>query len=547
MTLLLNTLNVVGAYSIMTNEEYQRQMKEWQNLPTNQWNDNLLKAAVGRNTNWSNIYTGQSDLGNTTLSGADAKLVSQYFAAKGYGRNEEWIGSNADSYWMRQLRDAQNWAGQNDKTQGIYQAELNSKGTMAKQTEMDAFQKNISSQQDALFNQLQQAYNDNNKQQQDALNASLRQLRESQDSASRAAAEQEARRMQQEDIRIQNEGIQNVAKTASRGLQGTDADRYQGELQQQGSQFDFIRSQLASVGIDQGFLSNYDIGAKASQANQLTDTYNQYRSQAPDSLISKYGGVSQAQQELEKQYSQSQTGVLDYDSQVRNSLSQLGSLYSSFNRLGDINSVQGNTGQERVASLFGVQKVDTSGAQNQFGSQQEAYNKQLANLAQISGGMNQELVTQFQNPFADLSRVFNEQVSELGNTYQQGANQLYGLYGDAQAMSSGRVFNAASQQQGLLSSGATRLGSTLGQASNMGTNLMSKYNETANALRNARTNERNTYYANDAQRRFNAQRASQLTNYASNIGKQLNKGQQINDPNLTNQGDSLLNRYSLFA
>ena len=531
----------------MTNEEYQRQIKEWQNLPTNQWNDNLLKAAVGRNTNWSNIYTGQSDLGNTTLSGADAKLVSQYFAAKGYGRNEEWIGSNADSYWMRQLRDAQNWAGQIDKTQGIYQAELNSKGTMAKQTEMDAFQKNISSQQDALFNQLQQAYNDNNKQQQDALNASLRQLRESQDSASRAAAEQEARRMQQEDIRIQNEGIQNVAKTASRGLQGTDADRYQGELQQQGSQFDFIRSQLASVGIDQGFLSNYDIGAKASQANQLTDTYNQYRSQAPDSLISKYGGVSQAQQELEKQYSQSQTGVLDYDSQVRNSLSQLGSLYSSFNRLGDINSVQGNTGQERVASLFGVQKVDTSGAQNQFGSQQEAYNKQLANLAQISGGMNQELVTQFQNPFADLSRVFNEQVSELGNTYQQGANQLYGLYGDAQAMSSGRVFNAASQQQGLLSSGATRLGSTLGQASNMGTNLMSKYNETANALRNARTNERNTYYANDAQRRFNAQRASQLTNYASNIGKQLNKGQQINDPNLTNQGDSLLNRYSLFA
>ena len=310
------------------------------------------------------------------------------------------------------------------------------------------------------------------------------------------------------------------------------------------SQANKLADVLASVGIDQGFLSNYDIGAKASQANQLTDTYNQYRSQAPDSLISKYGGVSQAQQELEKQYSQSQTGVLDYDSQVRNSLSQLGSLYSSFNRLGDINSVKGNTGQERVASLFGVQKVDTSGTQKQFSSQQEAYNKQLANLAEISGGMNQELVTQFQNPFADLSRGFNEQVSELGNTYQQGANQLYGLYGDAQAMSSGRAFNAASQQQGLLSSGATRLGSTLGQASNMGTNLMSKYNETANALRNARTNERNAYYANEAQRRFNEQQASQLTNYASKIVKQLNKG---TNPNLTNQEDLLLNRYSLFA
>jgi hypothetical protein len=527
----------------MTPQEYQQLLSQWQNFSTTNFNnDEVLKAAAAKNTNWSNIYSGSRDLGGTTLTGSDAKLVSQYFSAKGYNRNEEWIRSNADSYWQRQLRDAQNWALQNDKTQGLYQAELQGKNALVKQNEMQTFQKGIETKQTEVVQKLQDSYTQNNVAQQETLKNALAQLQQAQENASRAASEQEAKRVQQENLRIQEQGRQSVTNTASRSLQGVDADRYQGELQQYGTQADYIRNQLASAGIDQGFLSNYGIDAKANQANQWADRYNSARSQAPDSLIGKYGGVSQAQQALEQEYSQAQTGLLDYDSQVRNSLSQLGTLYNSFNRLGDINSVTGNTGQERVASLFGVQKIDTSGVQKELGTQQEAYNRKLSELSSLVGG-SEEVLNQYRNPFDTIVSSFNQQNAELGNVYQQGANQLYNLYGNAEAMSSGRAFNVASQQQGLLSSGATKLGSTLGQVSNLSSNLVSKYNETANALRNQRTTERNAYYSNEARRQFNEQQSSQLNSYAGKIGNQLNKRSTVNeDPENT-----LLNRYSLFA
>ena len=522
----------------MTPQEYQQQLQQWQNLSTSSWNDDLLKAAAAKNTNWSNLYSGQSNLGNTTLGGSDAKLVSQYFAAKGYGRNEEWIGSNADSYWQRQLRDAQNWAMQNDKTQGMYQAELNNKNVLAKQYEMGQFQSGINSQQSALLNQLQEAYRTNNTAQQSQLQEALKQFASAQDSATRFSTEQEARRMQSEYDRNLEMGKQSVSTTASRTLQGTDDDRYQGELQQQGSQAEFIRNQLGSVGLDTGFLSNYDIGAKANQALQFTDQYNSLRSKSPDVLINERGGVSQAQQALEQQYASSQTGVLDYDSQVRNQLSQLSSLYQAYNRLGNISSAQGSTGQEKVASLFGLGKVDTSGVSQDFSGVQNQFNQQLQDLTRLTGD-NQEITNQFVNPFQQLSQNFNTQQQDLNNLYQSGANQLYGLYGDTEAMSTGRAFNEASRQAGLLSSGATQLGSTVSQARNLNTGLLSKYNETANSLRNQRTNERNSYYADDAQRQFNTQQASRISNYSANVGKQLSRGNQ------PNQEDSLLNRYSL--
>jgi hypothetical protein len=520
-----------------TPQEYQEQLRQWQNLSTSSWNDDLLKAAAAKGTNWSEIYTGSKDLGGTSLSGGDAKLVSQYFAAKNLQRNEEWIGSNADSYWMRQLRDAQNWAMQNDKTMGMYQAELNNKNVLAKQYEMGQFQDGINSQQSALLNQLQEAYRTNNKAQQSQLQEALKQFASAQDSATRFSTEQEARRAQSEYDRNLEMGKQYVGTTASRTLQGTDADRYQGELQQQGSQAEFIRNQLGSVGLDTGFLSNYDIGAKANQALQFTDQYNSLRSKSPDVLINERGGVSQAQQALEQQYASSQTGVLDYDSQVRNQLSQLSSLYQAYNRLGNISSAQGSTGQEKVASLFGLGKVDTSGVSQDFSGVQNQFNQQLQDLTRLTGD-NQEITNQFVNPFQQLSQNFNTQQQDLNNLYQSGANQLYGLYGDTEAMSTGRAFNEASRQAGLLSSGATQLGSTVSQVRNLNTGLLSKYNETANSLRQQRTNERNTYYADEAQRQFNTQQASKISNYSSNVGKQLNRVAQPED--------QMLNRYSLF-
>jgi hypothetical protein len=522
----------------MTRDEYNQQVQQWANLNTSSWNDDLLKAAAAKNANWTDLYTGSANLGGTTLSGSDAKLVSQYFAAKGYSRNEEWISSNQDSYWMRQLRDAQNWAMQNDKTQGMYKAELQNKDVLAKQNEANIFRSGIESQQNELLSKLQEAYNTNNLAQQDSLQKALAELRESQDNASRAASEQEVRRMEAERTRTLEQGRQNVLNTASRGLMGTDADRYQGETQQYGTQADFIRNQLTSAGLDTGFLSKYDISEQSSKANQLFDTYESTRQKAPDTLIQEYGSGTEAQMALEKLYSQAQTGILDYDSQVRNNLSQLHSLYSSFNKLGDINTAQGGTAQERVASLFGLNKVDTSQAQRQFGSQQDAYNKQLNDLAMLTSA---DYAQEYRTPFDVLSQGFDPQIQRINELYQTGANKLHGLFGDAEAMSSGRAFNEASRKQGLLSTEATKLGSTLSQAANLGTNLMSKYNETANSLRTSRTNERSTYYANEAQRRFNESQASKISSYSQNIGKQLSRGQRPET-----DVDAQLNRYSLF-
>lgn len=525
-----------------TRDEYNQQVQQWANLNTSSWNDDLLKASAAKNANWSDLYTGSKELGSTTLSGSDAKLVSQYFAAKGHSRNEEWIRSNQDSYWMRQLRDAQNWAMQNDKTQGMYKAELQNKDVLAKQNEADIFRSGIEGQQNELLSKLQEAYNTNNLAQQDSVQKALAELRESQDKASRAASEQETKRMETERTRTLEQGRQNVLSTASRGLTGTDADRYQGETQQYGTQADFIRSQLTSAGLDTNFLSKYDISEQSSKANQLFDTYESTRQKAPDTLIQEYGSGTEAQMALEKLYSQSQTGILDYDSQVRDNLSQLHSLYSSYNKLGDINTAQGGTAQERVASLFGLNKVDTSQAQQQFGSQQEAYNKQLSDLARLTGGTLTDSDTeQYKNPFDVLTQGFNPQVQTLNDLYQSSSNQLHSLFGDAEAMSSGRAFNEASRKQGLLSTEATKLGSTLSQAANLGTNLMSKYNETANSLRTSRTNERSAYYANEAQRRFNESQASRISSYSQNMGKQLSRGQRPKT-----DVDAQLNRYSLF-
>jgi len=522
----------------MTRDEYNQQVQQWANLNTSSWNDDLLKAAAAKNANWSDLYTGSANLGGTTLSGSDAKLVSQYFSAKGYSRNEEWISSNQDSYWMRQLRDAQNWAMQNDKTQGMYKAELQNKGVLAKQNEANIFRSGIESQQNELLSKLQEAYNTNNLAQQDSLQKALAKLRESQANASRAASEQEAARMETERTRALEQGRQNVRNTASRGLMGTDADRYQGETQHYGTQADFIRNQLTSAGLDTSFLSRYDISEQSSKANQLFDTYESTRQKAPDTLIQEYGSGTEAQMALEKLYSQAQTGILDYDSQVRNNLSQLHSLYSSFNKLGDINTAQGGTAQERVASLFGLNKVDTSQAQQQFGSQQDAYNKQLNDLAMLTSA---DYAKEYRTPFDVLSQGFDPQIQRINELYQTGANELHGLFGDAEAMSSGRAFNEASRKQGLLSTEATKLGSTLSQAANLGTNLMSKYNETANSLRTSRTNERSAYYANEAQRRFNESQASRISSYSQNIGKQLSRGQRPET-----DVDAQLNRYSLF-
>jgi hypothetical protein len=270
----------------------------------------------------------------------------------------------------------------------------------------------------------------------------------------------------------------------------------------------------------------------------LFDTYESTRQKAPDTLIQEYGSGTEAQMALEKLYSQAQTGILDYDSQVRNNLSQLHSLYSSFNKLGDINTAQGGTAQERVASLFGLNKVDTSQAQQQFGSQQDAYNKQLNDLAMLTSA---DYAKEYRTPFDVLSQGFDPQIQRINELYQTGANELHGLFGDAEAMSSGRAFNEASRKQGLLSTEATKLGSTLSQAANLGTNLMSKYNETANSLRTSRTNERSAYYANEAQRRFNESQASRISSYSQNIGKQLSRGQRPET-----DVDAQLNRYSLF-
>jgi hypothetical protein len=258
-------------------------------------------------------------------------------------------------------------------------------------------------------------------------------------------------------------------------------------------------------------------------------------------LIGQYGGATAAQAELERMYAETQTGILGYDSQVRNNLSQLHSLYSNYNRLGDVRNAQGSTAQERVASLFGLNKVDTSPIQQQFGTQQESYNNQLDSLAQLLGGtLPDDLTKQYRNPFEALAEGLSAQTQSIGSLYNSGASQLHSLFGDAEAMGTGRAFNVAEQQRGLLSTEATKLGSTLNQASNLSTNLMSKYNETANTLRTNRTNERSAYYANEAQKRFSEGQASRLTNYSKNIGKQLSRS--VVQP----EADLQLNRHSLF-
>ena len=507
----------------MDNSEYQRLIAEWGRLPVNNWNDDLLKAGVASKKSWSDLYTGNANLGNHSLSGSDAKLVSQYFAAKGLSRNEEWIGSNQDSYWQRQLRDAQNWAAQNDKTQGLYQAEMNAKAVLVKEAEMKKFQDELSKERAKESARLYQDMLSADAKSKTTFETQLQSMKEAQTNMGKWLTDSAA-----------NENKLSLSGLINANDVQPDADQYQGELAQANSQIDFIRKQIEGVEGNTDFLSKYGISDLANQANTFGTNYSNLRntdlnttSQNPD-----------AQMKFQKDFADAQAGIMSYDSQVRERLAGLSSLYNAYSQVGDITQAQGATGQEKLASLLGIKNIDMTKYRNDLSSATGSYGASFMDFTQYGGDAS--LAGRTSDIINSLGGDVDSTVNRHEVNYQHGLGNLLSSYTNPDAMLSGRLGTDALKLQGLLSSGATQLTSNLSEASNANTQMQAQAATAKNNLINSRISDRNSFYGNKAQTDLSNIQASKLKNYSESVGQQLTRRTRVTNP------DDELNRYSFF-
>lgn len=511
----------------MVNSEYQRLISEWGTLPVTSWNDDLLKVSAAKNKSWSDLYTGSSDLGNTSLSGSDAKLVSQYFHAKGLSRNEEWIGSNQESYWQRQLRDAQNWAMQNDKTQGLYKAEMDAKAVLEKESEMKKFQEELSKKRDEEAAQRLQDMLGNDAKSKAAFDAQLQSMKESQENIGKWLADTTAYQQ-----RTQNQ--LGLSKLINSNSVQPDEDQYQGELSQASNQIGFIRSQLEGVGGNTDFLSKYGISDLVNQANTFGSNYNNLR-QADLSTTAQNPDV---QMKFQKDFADAQAGIMSYDAQVRERLSGLSSLYNAYKQFGDITKAKGTTGQDKLGSLLGIQNIDTAKYRNELSGATAGYGASFTDLLKYGGDPAGSSRTS--DVINKLSGGIESVIDQNRLQYQSGLDNLLSSYTNPDTMLGGRLGTEALKLQGLLSSEATQLTSNLADARNASTQMQAQAEFAKNNLINQRVSERNAFYGNKAQKDLNNIQARKLKSYSESVGKQLTRYAPVTNP------DDELNRYSLF-
>lgn len=490
---------------------------------SNNW-DEHLRIAAQKGADPFTSWDVAKDLGGNTLGGADAGLVGKYWAIMGGGRNEEWISANPTEFWQRQLRDAQNYFSNASEHYGNLRADIISKENQAKMAEMDKYKQSLMDEQGAITSSLLSQYNEQSSKMQADYAAAQQALLAQQQQASVAAAQQEQLRAQAE---VAQKNADWKVTQANLGLSNVDADKYAGEQSQAAQYQQLLSSQLGGAGFDSGnLLSGYDPTNAINQARLVTENFDTYRNSlgAYEYSPELYGQAMRVQ-------SEGNTNLSQFDSQVRDQLSQLGQVYSAYSSLGDINSAQGTTAQQKVGSLLGISDPTASVNESRtsltnMGTSYNDLNSQLGMLYGDDTNMGAKVSNPNTEKWTNIYNQFEPAAQGLLSQYSGGTSYLHSLYGDLQSVRTGRLNSEASRVGGLLSEASGRVTNVLGSASNEATRLQDQYNTTASTLRSQRIAEGTQIRENQALNEFKNQQNRLMGLAATTLQKPALRTQQ---------------------
>jgi hypothetical protein len=471
-------------------------------------------------------------------------------AATGIQPNEEWIRANESAYWMRMLTDANNWYANQQQTAAGFRNTYATAQSRAQQEGLTNYQNALAAQNQAQI--------DATKAQNDALIQQMStQQAESMQAMTQAIEQANTQYLQMQEQIAADEKARELGKFSEFGyksLIGTDDDAYAGELSQFNTYKDFIGRQLGNAGFNAGnLLSGYDISGLAQSANTAGDAYRQAQQSMlanPEAFMNQYGGGDYARAALEGLYAGAQSGMSGYDNQLRNQLSSLGNVYNAYAQLGDVNAAQGSSPQEKVASLFGLQPVQTQAARDvmsqNYGYQGDLLNQLNQLYVENPGGAPASVIDPLRQMREGTQGLFNTRVGEVEGLWNSGLGELYQGYGSPEQMATGQVFNRANQLGGLLSQGATDINALIGKSGAESAQIQSEYDKLASAMRGARFSERSAILAKQAEQNANDYRRRQLLSAANTLNRQLLQTNQETAP-MYNIDPLGLSRTSLFS
>lgn len=447
-----------------------------------------LEEAARRGADPLQSWDVAASLGGNTLSGADAGLVGKYWAITGGSRNEEWISSDPSEFWYRQLRDAQNFFQQGMQHYGNLRSDILMKEAREKDAELNAWKNELDAKIQGSTGEMRAQY--------EAQKAELEREHNLQQAKLLAAQQQAAvSAQQQEQLRAAEEQRQQGERWQSflggYNLSNVDDDSYAGEQSQAADYRSFLEGQLGTAGYDAGsLLGGYDPTEAINAARRTTEGFEAYKNTLQP-WADQYGASQDLITNALNEQKTAGQQLSQYDQQVRDTLSGLGQAYQAYSDLGNIQSATGDTGKEKVMSLFGLQRPDIQGVQQEFagiGSEVQRLANETSMLYGGRGvptGQKSELLNQWQS----ISDQFNPAAQGLLSKFGSAQDTLYNMYGNLQDVMTGRIRSEASRQAGLLSQGANELASITGQASQLQTRAQDTYNQTASRLRATRIAE----------------------------------------------------------
>ena len=471
------------------------------------------------------------DLGGNTLSGADAGMVGKYWAIMGGSRNEEWIRSNPTEFWQRQLRDAQNYFNNEMQHYGNVRSDIMMKEARQKEAELDAWKQQQQAQAQASTQQLQAQY----EAQAAALAAQQaetnRQLQVQQQQAAQAAQQQEQQRAAEEAARLQQQQQEQWGSfMGSYNLSNVDDDKYAGEQSQASNYRSFLESQLGTAGYDAGsLLGGYDPTEAINAARRTTEGFETYKASL-DPHVQQHGGYDQIMTQALGVQKQGSQQLSQYDQQIRDQLSGLGQAYQAYADLGNIQNAAGATGQEKIMSLFGFQRPDAEGIRADVSGIGSEYERLARETTMLYGGDTAKPQGQYQNMMTQwhgLQAQLNPAIQGLLSTYGSAGNTLYGMYGNLQDVTSGRIRSEASRQAGLLSQRSGEVSALTGQATQLGTRAQDTYNQTASRLRATRIAEGEALREQQAQSDFLERQNRLMGLAATTLQKPMERTQSV--------------------
>lgn len=480
-----------------------------------------IEEAARRGANPLESWDIARDLGSNTLGGADAGLVGKYFAAANISRQDEWANSNPTEYWQRQLRDAQNWFSSQMEHYSNVRADIVNKEAMQKAADLNAWRDQIVAEQRGVTAELQAAYEQQSKALQESFAQQSAQLSQAITNAESAAKLREQQRIASENLQKNTDWNTFLG---GYNLSNVDNDKYAGEQSQAASYRGFLEQQLGTAGYDAGsLLSGYDPTEAINASRVVTENFDTWKNSLFNYDIAS--DPSKQGQALSVQ-SQASTQLSQYDQQIRDKLSGLGQAYQAYSSLGDITRYGGD-----VMSLFGFNDPTStvSQIQGQFSQMGESYGQTAKELEMLySGGTTPPgLYSKQMDTWQNLSSQVNPLAQGLLSTYGDARSTLTSLYGDVQAVTSGRIRSEAERQRGLLTEKSGLLSSLTGQAGQEVTRLQNLYNQTASNLRTTRIAEGQQIREQRALQDYTDRQGRLMSLAATTLQKPATRTQQV--------------------